>query len=210
MNLYFILLFVAFVLPYSAEARGSSNNEEAFMLQGLYGNSESTIYTPQDSKEEIKGTNAAIRIHIPLLQWSYNNLAFTISNQFQQGKLVDPATNLTQSLVESALGAGLSYRFSVLILGAEYQQAKFSQMTVGTSSADRTFNVNMPMYYGGLIYQFGRLGIGVIYSMKEMDLPAKKTQLSTDRPFQETVTSVSISYHFAGSTADFFSSLFTK
>jgi len=182
---------------------------EALMLEGSFGNSKTTIYSPQDTETSIAGNTTFLRLHFPLLQSQNQLFSFTLSNQFFHGKSEVTSGGQTQILAQSGFGGGLSYRLSFLIIGAEYQQTNFDQITVGSPSTETTYYVGVPHLYGGLLYRFGRLGLGVIYSYKKMDIPAEKSLLSSARPYEEKNVLLSLTYHFDGGTGAFFRSLFT-
>jgi predicted porin len=183
--------------------------EEALMLEGSLGTSNTKIYSPQESETDIKGNTTFLRFHFPLLQGQSQALSFTLSNQFFHGKSEATSAGQSQNLALSGFGVGLSYRLYFFILGADYQQTSFDQIAVGPQSTETTYSLGVPNYYGGLLYQFGRLGVGLIYSYKKIEIPAEKSQLSSAHPYEEANVLLSLTYHFEGRIGTFIHSLFT-
>lgn len=183
--------------------------EEAFVLEGHLGQSVVNAYSPQDAKIQPTGNTAMLRFHLPIFQTKRQIVSLTMSNQFLDSKIYDTGTGLTQFVSATSFGAGLNYRFSFFSIGAEYQSSDFRQMTVGTPSIETNYTMTLPSFYGGLLYRMGRLGLGLIYTVRQVNIPADKTMLSTERPYDEQSTSFVVSYHFDGSKKAFFKSLFS-
>src|SRR3989344_5306019 len=110
--------------------------DEALMLEGSFGNSQTTIYSPQDTETSIAGNTTFLRLHFPLLQSRNQLFSFTLSNQFFHGKSESTSGGQTQILAESGFGGGLSYRLSFLTVAAPYQQTNFDQITVGSPTTE--------------------------------------------------------------------------
>lgn len=193
------------ILLFMSQAFG----DEALMLEGAFGTSQTSIYSPQDTETSIGANTTFLRFHFPLLQSKNQLFNFTLSNQFFHGKSEITSGGQTQILAQSSFGGGLSYRLAFLIIGAEYQQANFEQITTGPQTTDNIFYFGVPHYYGGLLYRFGHLGLGVIYSYKKFDIPAEKSLLSTARPYEEKNVLLSLTYHFDGGLGNFLRSLFS-
>jgi hypothetical protein len=183
--------------------------DEAFVLEGALGTSQSSLYTAEDLEVKPKGSTALLRLHIPLVQNPKHILALTFSNQMVNANVSGPASDQAQFLIYSGYGFGLSYRYRIFVLGAEYQQTSFRQITTGTNSGQVSYITAIPSYYGGLLFRMGHLGLGLISSVKSVNLPADKTGLTADRPFAEASTLLSVTYHFDGARGAFFKSLFT-
>jgi len=183
--------------------------EEAFVLEGSLGLSTVNIYSPQDTKIQPTGNTALLRFHLPVFQSKSQSVSLTMSNQYLDSKIYDTGTGLTQFVSSTSFGAGINYRFYFFSLGVEYQSSDFRQLTVGTPSTEINYTVALPIFYGGILYRFGHLGVGVIYSFRQLNIPAEKTLLSTERPYNEQSTAFVVSYHFDGSKKAFFKSLFS-
>lgn len=196
-SFFIVVVFAQFVLA-----------DEAMMLEGSLGNSQATMYSPQDAETKIAGNTTFLRLHFPFLQGMSQFVSLTFSNQFFHGNSDTTDTGQRQILGQSAFGVGLSYRLPFLILGAEYQQGTYDQITVGPQTTENIFYMGAPHYYGGLIYKFGRLGLGLIYSLKKFNIPAEKSLLTTPRPYEEKNILFAITYHFDGGTGAFLRSLF--
>ena len=183
--------------------------EEAFVLEGYLGTSVVNIYSPQDTEIQPTGNTAVLRFHLPVFQTKSHIVSLTMSSQYLDSKIYDTGSGLTQFVSSTSFGAGINYRFRFFSLGAEYSSGDFRQVTVGTPSTEINYTVALPLFYGGILYRFGRLGLGVIYSFRQLKIPAEKTLLSTERPYDEQSTALVISYHFDGSKKAFFKSLFS-
>lgn len=182
--------------------------EDALIMEGSLGASTVNAYSPQDAQIQTSGNTALLRLHVPLLQNKQNLFSFTISNQFMDSKIYDAETELTQFVSSSSIGGGFHYRYRFFSLGAEYHSCDFRQITVGNSSIEVNYTLALPVYYAGLQYRFGRLGLGFIYSLREVQVPAEKSYLSADRSFKEQNTAAVVSLYFEGSKSNFFKSLF--
>ncbi|WP_374073584.1 hypothetical protein [Bdellovibrio bacteriovorus] len=199
-----------YVLIFSALVSLPASADEGMMLEGSVGTSQVTMHSPQDAETELSGNTAFLRLHFPLYQSANQFFNLTVSNQFLHSSHEFPDTGQKQILGQSAFGIGLSYRLSYLIVGAEYQQATFEQITVGPQTTENIFYMGNPHFYGGLIYKFGRLGLGAIYSLKKFDIPTEKSELSSQRPYEEKNILLTITYHFEGGTGSFLRSLFSR
>ncbi|PIS11837.1 MAG: hypothetical protein COT73_01785 [Bdellovibrio sp. CG10_big_fil_rev_8_21_14_0_10_47_8] len=185
---------------------------DAMIFEGVLGNAQITQYTPEDTTADFSGSSALFRLHVPLAQGATKVFSFTLSNQY-----IDATTSSTDSAglshfaSEANLGAGFSFRWRILYLGTEYQQSSIRQISIGTSSsAKKEYTLTGPLYYGGLMYRMGALGIGVVYCYKKNLVSTDKMNLASDTYYEEKTVALSLSYHFSGTKGQFFKGLFSK
>jgi hypothetical protein len=181
---------------------------EAFFLEGSLGQTQTTVYSPQEEKLKYNGSSTIVRLHFPLFQSDNAIMSFTLGNQFVDARADGATAGQNQYLYYVSPSSGLSFRIYSLFFGAEYQFASIRQTTVGPSSAASNYTLPLPTAYGGFLFRLGNMGLGVIGLAKNTILPPEKSGLTTEYPFTETGAMLTVSYHFDGDRRSFFRGLF--
>ncbi len=182
--------------------------EEAFVIEGGIGTAETQMFNPQGQAMTANGNAAYARLHFPLIQGARQILALTFGANIGETGYTDSTLNRTQFASRSGTNIGLNYRIFVFNFGAEVQSNGLRQTTVGDMSALITYDVQLPVYYGGILWRLGKMGIGARYAVAKSTIPKKSSLLDEDHPFEEKMASITLSYHFDGTRSAFFSSLF--
>lgn len=105
-------------------------------------------------------------------------------------------------------GVGLSFQYSKFWFGAQYYYLWARHFSNGAFNDRTRYSMNAIEYFGGLYFQFGRLGLGVSYSRSFTKIDKTHTGLNSNSPYDESIYGVQATFDTGISFWEFIKSLF--
>jgi hypothetical protein len=183
-------------LPMSLPGFSASSGKYHFATDLQIGYPFVTLTNPDGTEAHYDGIAVKINGSIPLYDGvmtdvflqgglKYFDLLNTSSSdsQFEDANMIGP-------------GAGLAVRLFKLWFGAQYYQMWARHSATGKFSGRSNYNFQTIDLFGGIHYDFGRLGIGVLYSASSTTIGHSGTRLQTDTPYSEGIVSLQVTYSF--------------
>lgn len=103
------------------------------------------------------------------------------SSQYESGNII-------------GVGAGLSARVYRFWFGTRYMHLWGRNFASGDFSDRVSYQMSTTEYFGGLYFQFDRLGLGLSYSQAAGKIPKGDTGLNSDTPYNEGIYSLQITF----------------
>lgn len=196
----FSILSVSFL----AQGKGEPGVTLAFHLDSAVLN-----YTLEDGTiNRYSGLCGVTEFQAPFYEKDRFRIGGTLSYRYME--LTNKSTTDTQFAVHTGFGAGLQMTYRFLLVGADYHALQAKDFLIGTSSSNSAYNYMVASYYGGLIWQMGTLGLGLIYSTGTASIAPSSFTNQQNAVVTETLVGFRLNYNFKVGSKKFFKGLFKK
>lgn len=155
-----------------------------------------SLTNPDSSEANYDGVGLRLNASVPLYDGALTDLYLQAGvkyldlqntansdSQFEDANIIGP-------------GAGLALRISKFWIGAQYYQLWARHSATGKFSGRTNYNFQALDLFGGLHYEFGRMGVGLIYSTSSSTISHDSTGLQADTPYKDGMISLQITFSF--------------
>lgn len=206
--LIFILLFGSLsVAAEKAAPPGKAGqyfvNPEANLGYGML-----QLKNPNGSKALYDGVGIRASLNIPLIDLSSLDVYFSPMMKYLDLKNTANSSSQYESANIFGPGLGLSVNLSNLWFGANYNKMWARHAATGSFNGRTEYSFQALEYFGGVHWQFDKLGVGVMYSYTGTSIPKEDTGLTKDTPFEESMISLQLTFSLGQTTWQVLQSLF--
>lgn len=195
-------LFLMLLITSKAFSRGVS-------FQAAVGYPEAQIINPDETKALYSGVGLLGRFSLPVWEGKAFGTRFNLSGRYLD--LNNNANSSTQRETGNHIGpgAGLSFNFYRLFLGADYWLIKARHFWVGEVNHYQEYEYNLLTYYGGLNFEFSNtLSIGLVYTHSQTTIPGEQLDLEGELKYSDSTLWLKFVYSTGDSFGKFLSHLF--
>jgi hypothetical protein len=194
----------------SSENGPTLSNEDAYPLSAelQIGHPFVNIKNPDSSKAYYDGVGVRFGLLQPIIDKVSWDVA--LSGGVKYLDLKNTANNDDQQEVANLIGpyAGLAIRWTRFWFGANYNQIWARHYATGQLSGRSEYNFNAIEYFGGVYFQFSRLGLGLQYSMMDSSVGKGNTGLNSDAPYKESFITIQFTFNIGQNLWQMIQSLF--
>jgi hypothetical protein len=167
-----------------------------------------TLTNPDGTKARYDGVGLRMAVLVPVLDKLSWDIYLTGGVKYLD--LQNTANGDGQQEVANVIGplAGVAIRWTKFWFGAHYNQLWARHYATGPFSGRSTYNFNSVDYFAGLHYQFGRLGVGLTYSMSSAEISKEHTGLNSDTPYNDSMISLQFTFNTGETLWQMIKSLF--
>lgn len=108
----------------------------------------------------------------------------------------------------AGIGGGLTFRYKRLWFGARYMQMWARHYSSGAFSDRINYQFYELEYFGGVYFQFDRLGLGIVYSHASADVGKSSTGMEANTPYAESTFMLQGTFDMGASLWGILSNLF--
>ncbi|MBK7845427.1 MAG: hypothetical protein IPJ71_17410 [Bdellovibrionales bacterium] len=153
------------------------------------------LKNPDGEKAYYDGVGMRLNVNIPILDLVDTDVYLVAGVKYFD--LVNTANSASQYEASNLIGpgAGVSLRYTKVIIGAQYYQMWGRHFATGAFSDRVSYAFQAVDYFGGLNYQFGRLGVGLIYFTSSAVIDKSHTGLESDTSLQSSMISLQFTFN---------------